>query len=258
MKDTSTQAEQDPTDLGRNRTGIATSPRDSKQTIEGAQASGADVAIDDQVYAAERLSWAREAGPVGSMPPPLTVKGVAKTALQMLKGHQPTVFLDKLGERLAYERTGVRLYEALMVKLEAGEPHAGGPTLPELQRIRDDELQHFAILRDAIVKLGADPTAVTPCADVTAVASLGALQVLSDPRTTLTQCLDVMLMIELGDGASWELLADLAADLGQDDLAQQFRHALLQEERHIGMVRGWVTAAVRGQAGVAETPETRH
>ena len=246
-----------PTDIGKNRTGIATSPFDSKDTVEGAQQGAQNVntgLLDGARYAAEKLSWSTDADPVGTMPPPLTVKGVATTAVQMLQGHKPTVFLDKLGERLAFERSGVRLYEALIVKVAAGDPHEGGPTREDLEHIRDDELRHFAIVRDAMRRLGADPTAVTPCADVTAVMSIGLVQVLNDPRTTLTQCLEALLVAELVDNDAWVLLIDLADELGQDDLAREFRNALVQEEVHLEQVRSWIANAVRGQAGVSAIP----
>lgn len=43
------------------------------------------------------------------------------------------------------------------------------------------------MLSEAIVDMGGDPTAQTPCADVSAVAAMGLIQVLTDPRTTLAQ-----------------------------------------------------------------------
>ena len=59
----------------------------------------------------------------------------AGAALQALKGGPPTQFLDKLGERLAFERTGVRLYEALISKHEALGSFAGGPDRPVAMRL---------------------------------------------------------------------------------------------------------------------------
>lgn len=261
--DTSTDRSQAPTDVGMNRTGIATSPIDSKRLVEaandGASADGdsATLAIASQVnpLEAERLVWAQQAGPVGSMPPPASLKGTFKTLMEQVQGHKPTVFLDKLGERIQFERTGTRLYDALLVKFDAADVHQGGPTRAELQRIRDDEHRHFLLLCQAMEKLGADPTAQTPCADVIANAGAGWVQVLCDPRTTLTQCLDVILVAELADTDGWMLLADLAAGLGFDDLSREFRTAMAQEEEHLMRVRAWVSAAVLGQSGVAPTSE---
>jgi rubrerythrin len=241
-----------PTDTGTNRTGIATSPFDSPELIQGAQAA-ATGAGDGAVLRSERVSFARIAEPVGTVPPPASIKGMAKTLLEKVQGHKPTVFIDKLGQRLAYERTGVRLYDALLVKYDAATVHEGGPTRAQLESIRADEHRHLLMVRDAIAYLGADPTAMTPCADVTGVASLGWIQVLSDPRTTLTQCLDLMLAVEVADVEGWTLLTELATSLGFDDLAERFRAANLQEAEHATRMRGWAALAVLGQAGTGAT-----
>jgi hypothetical protein len=243
-----------PTDTGKNRTGVATSPFDSKKTVEAAETmetSGS--AMDRRLLEDERVYWARDAEPVGTVPPPGTMKGMAKTALEMLQGHKPTVFIDKLGERLAYERTGTRLWEAVLAKYEVANVHEGGPTRAEIEQIRNDEHSHVHVVRDAIRKLGADPTAMTPCADVTGVASLGWVTAITDPRTTLTQCLGIMLIIEDGDTEGWALLVQLADELGFDDLAEQFRRANAIEAEHALKVRNWVTLAVLGQSGAAPT-----
>lgn len=247
---------QKPTDTGTNRTGIATSPIDSAALIKEAQKIVKDngAGTDGEIFLGERVLYARDADPVGTVPPPASLKGLAKTVVEKLQGHKPTVFIDKLGQRLAYERTGVRLYEALLAKFDAANVHEGGPTRTQLEEIRNDEHRHAMILRDALVFLGADPTAMTPCADVSGVAGLGWVQVLCDPRTTLTQCLDVMLGVELYDTASWMLLVDLAQQLGFDDLATKFREAHMNEEVHAERVRAWVQASVIGQAGEQATP----
>lgn len=256
-----------PTDTGMNRTGIATSPIDSKRTIEAAERAvkaaeqardptapaGARGPLDGKAIEHERVLWARDADPVGSVPPPGTLKGIAKTVLEALKGRKPSVFIDKLGERLAYERTGTRLYEALIAKHEAAHVHEGGPTRAQLEKIRDDEHRHALLVTDALRQLGADPTAMTPGADVVGVAGLGWVQALSDPRTTLTQCLDVMLIVEHGDLDGWELLVEMAGALGLHDLGAQFRAANLVEQEHASQVRGWLTRALLGQAGVRPT-----
>jgi rubrerythrin len=240
---------QKPTDTGINRTGIATSPIDSIRTERGAEEAHTAGPLDGRALIDERARWARDAGPLGTVPPPATVKGVLKVAVEKLRGHKPTVLIDKLGERLAYERTGTRLYEAVIAKLEAADPHPGGPMRVDLEVIRDAEHRHVAVLRDALLQLGADPTAMTPGADLIAVSGLGWIQAMTDPRTTLNQCLDILLLVELGDRGAWELLIGLTRQLDFEDLARQFEAALAQEEQHVSRVRGWVTTALYGEAG---------
>jgi len=241
-----------PIDIGKNRTGIATSPIDAPRTIEAAEEARTAGPLDGKALEAERVEWARSASPVGTVPPPLTVKGAAKTAVELVEGHKPTVFIDKLGQRLAYERTGVRLYEALLAKYEAAHVHAGGPSREDIATIRNEEHEHMRLVREAIEQLGADPTAITPCADISAVAGLGWVQVLSDPRTTLTQCLDTMLIVESGDVEGWDLLVQLASGLGFDELADRFLAASEVEEEHQRKIRGWVAQAVIGQSGATK------
>ena len=238
-----------PTDVGTNRTGMKASPIDAQTMLDGA---AADLGIlpDGQSLEAVRLAYSLSAPPLGTMPPPATVRGVAKAALNMARGKDANVFLDLLGERMAFERTGTRLYEALLVKWDAADSHDGGPDREDLEQIRDDELRHFALCQEAIEQLGADATAVTPSANVVGVAGLGWVQVLADPRTTLTEGLKVILQAELVDNDCWLSLTDLAARLGHDELAERFRDALADEEGHLARVRSWVVEATEVQAGL--------
>ena len=240
-----------PTDIGLNRTGVATSPRETKAAIEGAEEGCGDaVSPEAEELMEARADQARGAAPVGTMPPPGSVKGAAKAAVQAIKGNSALAFLDLLGERLAFERTGTRLYDALLIKLEGADPRPDGPTREELESIRDDEMQHFALLREAIESLGGDPTVITPSADICGVAGMGWVQALTDPRTTLTEALKVVLNAELADADAWETLTGIAAGLGQDDLADRFREAMADEETHLARVRTWVTLALAAQVGI--------
>lgn len=243
-----------PTESGSNRTGMATSPMDGPATIEGAKAGTPLASTEPGGLVAARVSYAREVSPVGTMPIPTTFKSLAEATKQMLKGKKPMVFLDLLGERMAFERTGTRLYEGLLVKLEAADVHPGGPAREDLERIRDEELEHFALLKETMTALGADPTAMTPSADVIAVASAGLVQVVGDPRTTLTEALKAILTAELADNDGWLTLADLAERLGHADTASEFRRALAEEEDHLARVRSWLATAVEGQAGLDPSP----
>ncbi|HVT06087.1 MAG TPA: ferritin-like domain-containing protein [Polyangia bacterium] len=243
-----------PTQTGPNRTGIATSPIDSKATIEGAQAGSPAPVFEPPGLLATRIRYATKVGPVGTMPPPASLKGMATTAVEMVKGNKPTVFLDLLGERLAFERTGTRLYEALLIKLEAADPHPGGPTRFDLERIRDEELEHFGLLKRTMESLGADPTAMTPSADVIAVASRGLVEAVSDPRVTLNESLKAVLAAELVDNDSWLTLSDVAERLGHAEMAAEFRGALAQEEDHLARVRSWLNVALEGEAGITSHP----
>jgi len=146
------------------------------------------------------------------------------------------ILIDKLGERLAFERSGVRLYDAMIAKAKALGT-ADSDLIPVLQHIRDEEFEHMNMVREAIETLGADPTAVTPCADVAGVKAMGVLQVLTDPRTNLAQGMGALLTIELEDNAAWELLIELAEAGGHPNIAKSFQKAKDQEDDHLVKIK---------------------
>ena len=233
------------TKMGMNKTGVQMSPVDLDRMLNdvGRSAGGKS---DGAGIAAVRTSYITEADPVGTVPMPGTAKGAAKTAMNKLTGSNPEVLIDALGERLAFERSGVRLYDAVLTKYQAMPEKLKGMTNDQLIHFRDEEAQHFRLIADCIETLGADPTAQTPSADMVGVESMGLMKVLDDPRTTLQQTLHALLVVELADNDSWALLIKLANDMGQDKMARDFQTALKEEEEHLRFVREWYEQSVRG------------
>jgi hypothetical protein len=228
--------------LGTNRTGIAAAPQRSQEMRTGMEEFPPTSEGSAQDIAMVRIAYAKEAEPLGSMPLPASMKKTAKTAIKTVIGEQPTLLMDKLGERLAFERSGTRLYEALVSKHNAFGRFAGGPRKGDLEEILQEEFGHFTMLSSTIEQLGGDPTAVTPSADLHATASHGIVQVIVDPRTTLLQSLEAILIAELADNACWEALIALAQQAGEDTLVQPFEQALVTEQEHLMKVRTWLAA----------------
>ncbi|HEU4510912.1 MAG TPA: ferritin-like domain-containing protein [Pyrinomonadaceae bacterium] len=229
-----------------NRTGIQTAPELAEEMIEGASIAMPSSEGGPEEAAELRAEYIAEGFPLGSKP------GIAVSEEADADEEEAglAVFMDKLGERLAFERMGTRLYEALYNKCETLGEAAPGPTLEDIQQIGSEELQHFLLLNRTIVEAGGDPTVQTPCADVAAVASLGIMQVLTDPRTSMAQSLQAILTAELTDNAGWELLIQLADNLGYEELSTQFQEALAHEEEHLVNVRSWLSECVMENAQV--------
>jgi rubrerythrin len=232
----------EPTDRRRNRTGALLVPRRTAEMLEGVEDFLPDVPTALDALDTVRAEFIREAEPHGSMPPPGGLKQLATEVATRVQGKDPAVFLDKLGARLAFERSGTRLYQALVTKARSLPLLEGGPTVEELEDIRRDEQSHFDLVAQAIEDLGGDPTVVTPSANVEATASLGLMQVVTDPRTSLRESLHAIHIAELADNDAWAMLIAMANDLGQEELAERFRVALRSEERHLENVRRWMVA----------------
>mgnify|MGYP003289211412 CR=1 FL=1 len=226
--------------MSGNRTGMQTSPELAEELIEGASSATPSSDGGAQEIAESRGEYIAEGFPIGSMPMmPASEEGEAHEDEAGM-----AVFLDKLSERLAFERTGVRLYEALLNKCQTLGESAPGPTLEDIEHIGREELDHFLLINNAITEIGGDPTVQSPSADVVGVASMGLVQVLTDPRSSLAQCLQAMLTAELTDNDGWQLLIKLAENLGYDDLKVEFETALENEAEHLVNVRNWLSECV--------------
>lgn len=230
----------DSTRMGANRTGMQMSPAHAKEMMENTELELNDTAaMDGQALAEIRSEYIRQADPIGSIPPPGTAKGALKSGAKMLTGNRPQAFIDKLAERLAYERGGTRLYDAVITKVRAHSDELQGVNVSELEEIRNQEAAHAMLIKECIEQLGADPTAQTPSADLVGVETMGFLQAVTDPRTNLAQTLHAVLAAELVDEAGWEMLIALAENIGQTDMVTRFREAEQHEQEHIFKVRGW-------------------
>jgi bacterioferritin (cytochrome b1) len=238
---------QEPT-LGRNRTGGQMSPLMTAAMLESLKEfDWKEVPVTADSSEKIRQDYVKDAHAIGSIPMPMTLKGLAKAGYEKIKGEKPEVFIDKLGERLAFERMGVRLYKALIRKCEMDPMRHESVDLYRLQQICDEELEHMLLLKKAMEDVGADPTATTPGADSMAVASMGFVQVLNDPRTSVSQCLEAILIAELADKDGWNLLIDLTREMGDQNLLAQFQRAMAEEETHVVDVRNLLKELTMGK-----------
>jgi hypothetical protein len=230
------------TEMGENRTGIALAPEEAEKTFEGAQEQAA--AGTEKELVKFRTAYIKESDGVGSLPETAHLNGATKK----LKVNQKELLLDKLSEREAFERMGVRLYEALITKVECSDEQAL-PSVTDLRHIRSEELEHFHLVKQALENLGGDATSESPCADVSGVASRGIMQVITDPRTTVAQSLSAIMIAELADNAGWELLIELCDTLGLEQLSAEFGRALDEEGEHLQKIRGWLSEGLAARAG---------
>ncbi|HEX6156168.1 MAG TPA: ferritin-like domain-containing protein [Burkholderiales bacterium] len=224
------------TEVGMNHSGMLVAEDGGEKMLENTELTKPRSG-DETDLAKIRLQYAKESDPVGTLPEPQQSGVMA-------------VLMDKLGERLAFERAGTRLYDALMVKCSADSSKI--VSSKELKQIRDEEAVHFALLGAAIQALGGDPTAQTPGADVAGVEGMGLMQVLNDPKTTVAQALHAILVAEMTDNAAWDELIELTTEAGNEDLVERFTQAREEEREHLVKVQEWYRAATL--AAAEQTP----
>jgi rubrerythrin len=214
---------------GMNRTGGQLAGDRAVEMLEATKEFCPRSDGDARAVAAVRIAYAQEAE--------------RSPLIEAVKEGGTPLLVNKLGERLAFERAGTRLYQALLSKFEAYGGFAGGPTREDIEQILTEEFAHFEMLREAITTLGGDPTELTPGANLQLTASSGICKVLADPRIDLGQSLEAILLAELADNDSWEALAELARLARADELAQMCEGALVTEQEHLEKVRAWLAAS---------------
>ncbi|NJK32811.1 MAG: ferritin-like domain-containing protein [Deltaproteobacteria bacterium] len=222
--------------VGPNQTGILDHPELTLEMLEATRLFPPSSEGSDDNLAELRLEYgkrAQQGDPAGSMPKTT----VANPSDELI------VLLDHLGARLAFERTGVRLYDGLIAKHEAYGSWEGGPSRSELEQLRDEEYEHFSMLRRAVRESGGDPTAITPAANLELLIGSGVVAAIADPRLDLLQSLEAIMVAELADHEGWHVLIDLAQEYGFSEWLPEFKRALNQEEDHLEYVRRWIAAA---------------
>jgi rubrerythrin len=145
--------------------------------------------------------------------------------------------IDLLGERLAFERESVRLYDAVLEKMGRLAEEEVASMLEQTLLHREQEKQHAALLEQHIRELGGDAGARTELARLTERESQGIAQVILDPAEPLPHLLHALLAAELVDNAGWDLLVELADEAGDREARRTFKRCLREEEDHLIFVR---------------------
>src|SRR4051812_41802657 len=111
-------------DMGGNLSGIQTAPDLAREQMEGSASAGPNPSGGPEIADSERASYIEEGFPIGSLPDlPFDAEAKADEETAGM-----AVFLDKLSERLAFERMGTRLYDAFINKCDALGDTSNSPT----------------------------------------------------------------------------------------------------------------------------------
>jgi bacterioferritin (cytochrome b1) len=144
--------------------------------------------------------------------------------------------IDILSERLAFERSGVKLYDRILAVLR--EEHGDGMSrvIGEMQKHRDQEKEHEEWLEAQIRGLGGTAHEETDRSRLVSRESEGIAKVVSS-EDRIAHLFHALLAAELVDNAGWDLLARLADEAGDRTAKREFKRRLHEEEEHLVFVR---------------------
>jgi len=157
--------------------------------------------------------------------------------MEKLASGNAAFVLDVLSGRFVFERTGVKLYDNAIRKIERyGEPryHA---LVGELRRIREEEEEHANWLESQIRGLGGNPFEKTDLAELETEESRGIESIIVDGHDKIIHVLHALLAAELADNAGWDLLVKLADNTGDREAKLAFAKRMAEEAKHLLFIR---------------------
>lgn len=157
--------------------------------------------------------------------------------MQDLMKYNPEKVIDFLTERLVFERNGVKLYDAILAKMEASGDENIARMLDQMREHRDQEKEHEEWLEEQIRTLGGDVNASSDMADLVTRESKGIEDVILDGDNDISHLFHALLTAELADNAGWDLLVSLADEASDHAAKRQFKKRLHEEEDHLIFVR---------------------
>ena len=144
--------------------------------------------------------------------------------------------LDMLCERLCFERSGVKLYDKILERMQESKEPNIRKMLDQMQEHRDQEKEHEEWLEACIRKLGGDDKKLTEKARLVTEESKGIEEVvMKDPQ--LPHLFHALLAAELVDNAGWDLLCQIADEADDTPAKKEFKKRLHEEEEHLILMR---------------------
>ena len=163
--------------------------------------------------------------------------------------------IDLLNERLAFERTGVRIYDRILLRMRLAQDGEVQRMINRVQRHRDEEHEHEEWLEEQIRDLRGDDHLPTEKSVLVLAETQGIERVVHrDPR--LAHDFHALLTAELADTAGWDLLVRIADQFGDRDAAREFRQRHREEQEHVLFVGKVVEQFVKRELQEQPMPVT--
>jgi rubrerythrin len=161
--------------------------------------------------------------------------------------------IDLLSERLAFERAGVKIYDTLLARLRRSGDRVFKKLVGKVQDFRDEEKEHEEWLEEQIRALGGDAHAPTEHTILVQAESEGVERVVRRDEN-IPHELHALLTAELADNAGWDLLVQIANEVGDRKAKRQFKKRLHEEEKHLLFVRKTLLELTRKEVETLPAP----
>jgi bacterioferritin (cytochrome b1) len=145
--------------------------------------------------------------------------------------------IDLLCERLAFERSGARLYDRVIEAMRASTDDEVHSLLATLEEHRDEEKEHQAWLEAQIRAHGGDADAECDGARLATREAAGFEEIAAHDAGDVRHLLHALLAAEAMDDTGWKLLVELADDAGDREARREFSRRHHHEQEHLAFTR---------------------
>ena len=177
--------------------------------------------------------------------------------MEKLAQNNPAFLLDVLNGRLAFERTGVKLYDSVIGKIEAQAQPRFLAIVGQLREIRAEEKEHEEWLEAQIRGLGGNPDGKSEMAQLEMEEGRGIETIICDGHSNAVHLLHALLAAELADNAGWDVLVKLADEAGDPAAKIEFAQRMAEEAKHLLFIRELVVRSAETMMLGAERPLPR-
>jgi bacterioferritin (cytochrome b1) len=176
--------------------------------------------------------------------------------MRKLTEHDRARVVDLLCERLAFERSGGRLYDRVIAAMQQSTESEVHSLLATIEEHRAEEKEHEQWLEAQVRALGGDANASCDGARLATREAAGLEEIATNDAADLQHLLHALLAAEAVDSTGWELLVELADDANDREARREFAKRLHHEREHLAFVRHLVERfAIRkifGERGAVE------
>jgi bacterioferritin (cytochrome b1) len=155
--------------------------------------------------------------------------------------------IDVLSERLAFERDGVKLYDAILTAMQRSTDPEVLKMIEPMRKQRNDEREHEEWLESQVRALGGSAHEQTELTRLVGIESSGIGKVVLDGDPEVAHLFHAILAAEAIDNAGWDVLVALADQAGDREARKAFKKRLYEEQKHLAFVKRAVERFERRQ-----------
>ena len=147
------------------------------------------------------------------------------------------IYVQKVADRLAFERGETRLYSLAINRLQNSSKSSHQEIIDLLKVNRQNEENHAALVKEAL--RSRDPGALESWElfDGVNLAYRGFFETIVNPHSDLPRIIQILFFAKLADHAEWEILIHLAQKVSEEKRMSQFEEALTEELKQLSVLK---------------------